>query len=58
MTNQEYKKAMVAWAKEVAQWQIDNPEKDWATSLFGVETEDDGGGSNPPTPPPKPPIGG
>lgn len=54
MTAQEYKKAMVAWAKEIAKWQIQNPDRDWATALFGVETQD-GGGSNPPPPPPPPP---
>jgi len=58
MTKQEYKKAMVAWAKEVAKWQLDNPTKDWATELFGATSQDDedGPGTNPPLPPPKPPI--
>ena len=54
--NQQYKKAMVAWAKEVAKWQIENPTRDWATELFGVTSADDDGGSNPPSPPPKPPV--
>lgn len=53
---QAYKKAMVAWAKEVAEWQIRNPDKDWATELFGAtSTSDaDNGGDRPPLPPPKP----
>lgn len=55
MTLQEYKKAMVAWAKAVAKWQLDNLDKDWATSLFGATTQDDGPGTNPPPPPPPKP---
>jgi len=57
MEKKEYKKAMLAWAKEVAKWQIENPERDWATELFGVVSAEDSGGSNPPQPPPKPPLG-
>ncbi len=57
MTNAEYKKAMVAWAKEIAKWQIQNPTKNWATELFGVTSSDDGPGTNPPPPPPPPPTG-
>lgn len=53
-----YIKAMQQWAKSVALWQLENPEKDWATELFGATTAGaDGGGSNPPPPPPPKPPG-
>jgi len=59
--NKDYIKDMVDWAKEVAEWQIANPTKDWATELFGATSsvdEDAGPGSNPlPPPPPPPPHG-
>jgi len=52
----EYKKALVVWVKEIADWQIANPDRDWLTELTTVTSDaDDGGGSNPPTPPPPPP---
>lgn len=50
----KYIKLMEDWAKEVAEWQLRNPDKDWATELFGVGTADVEGGDRPPLPPPKP----
>lgn len=51
-------KEMKEWLKLLLQWEIENPDRDWATALFGVESQDDGGGSNPPPIPPKPPVQG
>lgn len=53
MTPQEYKKAMVAWAKELAKWQLAHPDRDWKTELLSdVTTQDEGtGGDRPPRPP-------
>lgn len=57
--NKKYVKAMQAWGKEIALWQLANPDKDWLDELIKVKAEglDDGGGSNPPPPPPPKPPG-
>jgi len=52
-TEQQWKlwrKAMIAWVKELVEWQKENPGVDWQTG-----TADLGPGSNPPPPPPPPP---
>lgn len=55
MTNQEYKKAMIAWVKEIVAWQLRNPDKDWATELFGATSSSESeSGDRPITPPIKP----
>lgn len=52
----DYKKAMVAWAKAVIEWQLANPEKDWLQEMGTADVESDGdsGGDHPPLPPIKP----
>lgn len=50
----KYIKDMVKWALEVAEWQLDNPDKDWLTELTAVTTADAEGGDRPLLPPPKP----
>lgn len=53
----DYKKAMLAWAKEIIEWQIANPEKDWLQEMGTADLDDnEGGGSNPKPPPPPPPF--
>ncbi len=53
----DYKKAMVAWAKAVIEWQLANPEKDWLQEMRTADLDDnEGGGSNPKPPPPPPPF--
>lgn len=50
----DYKKAMVAWAKAVTEWQLANPDKDWRGYINTQQIDGDIGG-NPPPPPPPPP---
>lgn len=50
----DYKKAMVAWAKAVIEWQLANPDKDWLQEMGTADLGEEGGGDRPPLPPIKP----
>ncbi len=49
----DYRKAMQAWGKACADWQLAHPELNLMEELCKVQTEDSGG-EHPPTPPPNP----
>jgi len=53
-----FKQLMAAWAKSLADWITEHPERDWLKELYnlqsGVTTEESTGGDHPPPPPPNP----
>lgn len=56
-TKQEWiiwRKAMIAWVKELVEWQKANPTINWQTAT-PADIEAAAPGSNPPPPPPPPP---
>ena len=54
----QYRKAMAAWGKAYADWQLAHPERDGLQELCdlknGVITAESTGGDHPPVPPPIP----
>ncbi len=54
----DFQKAMVAWAKELATWILEHPDRDWLQELCdlknGATATGSTGGDHPPVPPPIP----
>jgi len=55
MENEEYNKKFEEWKKQISEWEIANPGKDWKDELNKSLNGESDGGSNPPPPPPPPP---
>ena len=53
-TDKEYIREMINWGIAVAEWQLDNPDKDWLQEMGTADTGAEGGGDHPPLPPIKP----